>query len=40
MKDYLAMKGFVVYARLLGDYFVAPIDDEEHLLFRARVPRT
>jgi hypothetical protein len=36
MKDYLAMKGLVVGARLLGEDFVVPIHDEEHLLFSCK----
>jgi hypothetical protein len=36
MKDYLAMKCFVVGAKHLGEDFVAPIDDEEHLLFSCK----
>jgi hypothetical protein len=37
MNDYLALKAFFCRCkRLLGEDFVAPIDDEEHLLFFLR----
>jgi hypothetical protein len=33
MKDYLAVQGCVADAKMLGEDSVAPIDDEEHMLF-------